>query len=115
MEQVAANSYGGVYPVEGNLQPGGMLSGTLDVPTNYGFYSYYFALEDLEVGRYTVDFGTGTIHSIHATVHEDDTMIIRAQPDPTGNNGRNRYSFDVPPALEGTPLRSASNPQRRRR
>ncbi len=102
MEQVAANSYGGVYPVEGNLQPGGTLSGTLDVPTNYGFYSYYFALEDLEVGRYTVDFGTGTIHSIHATVHEDDTMIIRAQPDPTGNNGRNRYSFDVPPALEGT-------------
>ena len=75
------------------------------MPTNYGFYSYYFALEDLEVGRYTVDFGTGTIHSIHATVRrdgEDDTMIIRAQPDPTGNNGRNRYSFDVPPALEGT-------------
>ena len=105
MEQVAANSYGGVYPVEGNLQPGRMLSGTLDVPTNYGFYSYYFALEDLEVGRYTVDFGTGTIHSIHATVRrdgEDDTMIIRAQPDPTGRKGRNTYSFDVPPALKGT-------------
>ena len=105
MEQVAANSYGGVYPVEGNLQPGRMLSGTLDVPTNYGFYSYYFALEDLEVGRYTVDFGTGTIHSIHATVRrdgEDDVMIIRAQPDPSGSKGRNVYSFDVPPALKGT-------------
>ena len=105
MEQVAANSYGGVYPVEGNLQPGGMLSGTLDVPTNYGFYSYYFALEDLEVGRYTVDFGTGTTQSIHATVRRDgvdDVMIIRAQPDPTGSKGRNVYSFDVPPALKGT-------------
>ena len=105
MEQVAANSYGGVYPVEGNLQPGRMLSGTLDVPTNYGFYSYYFALEDLEVGRYTVDFGTGTIQSIHATVRRDgvdDVMIIRAQPDPTGSKGRNVYSFDVPPALKGT-------------
>ncbi len=103
--QVAANSYGGVYPVEGNLQPGGTLSGTLDVPTNYGFYSYYFALEDLEVGRYTVDFGTGTIHSIHATVRrdgEDDVMIIRAQPDPTGRKGRSTHSFDVRPALKGT-------------
>ena len=105
VQEAAANSYGGFYPVEERLEVGRMLSGTLDVPTNYGFYSYYFALEDLEVGRYTVDFGTGTIHSIHATVRrdgEDDVMIIRAQPDPTSSKGRNRYSFDVPPALEGT-------------
>ena len=38
---------------------GGTLSGTLGVPTNYGIFSYYFAMEGLEVGRYTVDFGTG--------------------------------------------------------
>ena len=33
---------------------------------------------------------------------EDDVMIIRAQPDPSGSKGRNTYSFDVPPALKGT-------------
>ena len=105
MERVAGSGFGRTYRVEGNLQQGGSLSGTLDVPTDYGTNSYYFALEDLEVGRYTVDFGTGTIDSIHATLRrdgQDDTMIIRAQPDPTGRKGIDSHSFDVRPGMEGT-------------
>ena len=105
MEQVAGSGFGRTYRVEGNLQVGGSLSGTLDVPTDYGTNSYYFALEDLEVGRYTVDFGTGTIDSIHATLRRDghdDTMIIRAQPDPTGRKGIDSHSFDVRPGMDGT-------------
>ena len=105
MEQVAGSGFGRTYRVEGNLQQGGSLSGTLDVPTDYGTNSYYFALEDLGVGRYTVDFGTGTIDSIHATLRrdgKDDTMIIRAQPDPTGSKGTSTHSFDVRPGMDGT-------------
>ena len=101
----AGSGFGRTMPLEGRLQPGGTLSGTLDVPTDHGFYSYYFALEDLDVGRYTVDFGTGTIDSIHATLRRDgydDVMIIWAQPDPTGSEGTNSYSFDVRPGTEGT-------------
>ena len=105
MKQVAGSGFGRTYRVEGNLQVGGSLSGTLDVPTDYGTNSYYFALEDLEVGRYTVDFDTGTIDSIHATLRRDghdDTMIIRAQPDPTGRKGIDSHSFDVRPGMDGT-------------
>ena len=105
MEQVAGSGFGRTYRVEGNLQPGGSLSGTLDVPTDYGTNSYYFAMEDLDIGRYTVDFGTGTIDSIHATLRRDgydDTMIVWAQPDPKGSKGTNAHSFDVRPGTEGT-------------
>ena len=81
----AGSGYGRYMPLEGRLQPGGTLSGTLGVPTSSGIFSYYFALEDLEVGRYTVDFGTGGIHSIHHfltdrersdSVDLEDTWII---------------------------------------
>ena len=105
MERVAGSGYGRTMTVKGSLQPDGELSGTLGVPSNYGTLSYYFALEDLEVGRYTVDFGTGTIDSIHATLRRDghdDTMIIRAQPDPTGRKGIDSHSFDVRPGMDGT-------------
>ncbi len=105
VREVAGSGYGREMLVEGHLRVGGSLSGTLGVPTDYGTNSYYFALEDLEVGRYTVDFGTGTIDSIHATLRRDaydDTMIIRAQPDPMGRKGIDSYSFDVRPGMEGT-------------
>ena len=36
MEQVAGSGFGRTYRVEGNLQVGGTMSGTLDVPTDYG-------------------------------------------------------------------------------
>ncbi len=106
MKQVAGSGYGRTMTVKGNLQPGGTLSGTLDVPTSSGIFSYYFALEDLEVGRYTVDFGTGGIHSIHTYLTDrnrtghvtlDDTWIIVDQA-----QGRRSFTFDVRPGREGT-------------
>ena len=102
----AGSGYGRYMPLEGRLQVGGTLSGTLGVPSNYGIFSYYFALEDLEVGRYTVDFGTGGIDSIHhfltdrersGTVDLEDTWIIVAQA-----HGRRSFTFDVRPGMEGT-------------
>ena len=105
MDQVAGSGYGRTMTVKGNLQPGSPLSGTLDVPTA-GIFSYYFALEDLEVGRYTVDFGTGGIHSIHHFLTDrnrtghvtlDDTWVIVAQ-----GHGRRSFTFDVRPGMEGT-------------
>ena len=106
MEQVAGSGYGRTMTVQGNLQPGGTLSGTLGVPTSSGIFSYYFALEDLEVGRYTVDFGTGSIHSIHTYLTDrnrtghvtlEDTWIIVDQ-----GHGRRSFTFDVRPGMEGT-------------
>ena len=105
VREAVGSGYGRTYLLEGRLRVGGELSGTLGVPTDYGTNSYYFALEDLEVGRYTVDFGTGTIDSIHATLRrdgQDDTMITRAEPDPTGRKGIDSHSFDVRPGMEGT-------------
>ena len=101
----AGSGYGRYMPLEGRLQPGGSLSGTLGVPTA-GIFSYYFALEDLEVGRYTVDFGTGGIHSIHHFLTDrnktghvtlDDTWVIVDQ-----GHGRRSFTFDVRPGMEGT-------------
>ena len=106
MDQVAGSGFGRTMTVKGNLQPGGTLSGTLGVPTHYGTFSYYFALEDLEVGRYTVDFGTGGINSIHHFLTDrertghvtlEDTWIIVAQA-----HGRRSFTFDVRPGMEGT-------------
>ena len=51
---MAGSGYGSEYVLQGSLRVGGELSGTLGVPTDYGTNSYYFALEDLDVGRYTV-------------------------------------------------------------
>ena len=106
MKEVAGSGYGRTMLLVGRLQPGGTLSGTLGVPTNYGTFSYYFAMDDLEVGRYTVDFGTGGIDSIHhfltdrersGTVTLEDTWIIVAQA-----HGRRSFTFDVRPGMEGT-------------
>ena len=101
----AGSGYGRFMPLEGRLQLGGTLSGTLGVPTNYGIFSYYFAMEGLEVGRYTVGFGTGGIDSIHhfltdrersGTVTLEDTWIIVDQA-----HGRRSFTFDVRPGMEG--------------
>ena len=100
------SGYGRYMPLEGRLQPGGSLSGTLGVPTNYGIFSYYFAMDNLEVGRYTVDFGTGGIHSIHHFLTDrnrtghvtlDDTWVIVDE-----GHGRRSFTFDVRPGMEGT-------------
>ena len=99
------SGYGRDMFLEGRLQPGGSLSGTLGVPTA-GIFSYYFAMDNLEVGRYTVDFGTGGIHSIHhfltdrersGRVDLNNTWIIVDQA-----YGRRSFTFDVRPGMEGT-------------
>ena len=106
VREVAGSGHGRDMPLEGRLQPGGSLSGTLGVPTNYGIFSYYFAMENLEVGRYTVDFGTGGIDSIHHFLTDrertghvtlEDTWIIVDQA-----HGRRSFTFDVRPGMEGT-------------
>ena len=103
MEQVAGSGYGKTYPVEGNLQPGSTLSGTLPVHDGYFGNPYYFALEDLEVGRYTVSFSTGDIDSIHTFWRRpdnpdlDDVWILTDQA-----FGRSSYTFDVRPHRVGT-------------
>ena len=106
VREVAGSGYGSEYVLQGSLRVGGELSGTLGVPTDYGTNSYYFALEDLDVGRYTVEFNTGGIDSIHhfltdrersGTVTLEDTWIIVAQA-----HGRRSFTFDVRPAMEGT-------------
>ena len=102
----AGSGYGRYMSLKERLQVGGTLSGTLGVPTNYGIFSYYFAMEGLEVGRYTVDFGTGGIDSIHhfltdrersGTVTLEDTWIIVDQA-----HGSRSFTFDVRPGMEGT-------------
>ena len=106
VREVAGSGYGSEYVLQGSLRVGGTLSGTLGVPTNYGTFLYYFAMDDLEAGRYTVDFGTGGIDSIHhfltdrersGTVTLEDTWIIVDQA-----HGRRSFTFDVRPAMEGT-------------
>ena len=106
MVEVADSGYSRTMPLEGRLQPGGSLSGTLGVPTSSGIFSYYFAMDNLEVGRYTVDFGTGGIHSIHHLLTDrgrsgndalEDTWIIVDQ-----GYGRRSFTFDVRPGMEGT-------------
>ena len=102
----AGSGYGRFMSPEGRLQPGGTLSGTLGVPTAGGIFSYYFAMDDLEVGRYTVDFGTGGIHSTHHYLTDrersghvtlEDTWIIVGEA-----YGRRSFTFDVRPGMEGT-------------
>ena len=102
----AGSGYGRFMSLEGRLQVGGTLSGTLGVPTNYGTFSYYFALEDLDVGRYTVEFNTGGIDSIHTFLTDrertglvtlEDTWIIVDQA-----HGRRSFTFDVRPGREGS-------------
>ena len=63
-------------------------------------------MDDLEVGRYTVDFGTGGIHSTHHYLTDrnktghvtlEDTWIIVGEA-----YGRRSFTFDVRPGMEGT-------------
>ena len=105
VREAPGSGYGRNIPLEESLRVGDTLSGTLGVPTA-GIFSYYFAMEDLEVGRYTVDFGTGGIHSIHHFLTDrnktghvtlDDTWVIVDQ-----GHGRRSFTFDVRPGMEGT-------------
>ena len=106
VRELIGSGYGRFMLVEGRLQPGGTLSGTLGVPTSSGIFQYYFAMDNLEVGRYTVDFGTGGIHSIHhfltdrersGRVTLKDTWTIVDQ-----GHGQRSFTFDVRPGMEGT-------------
>ena len=93
--ETAGSGYGKTFPVEGHLELGGTLSGTLPVHDGYFGEPHYFALDGLEVGRYTVSFSTGAIDSIHAlllrgSLPDDDTWLLTDQA-----FGRSSYTFDV--------------------
>ena len=93
--ETAGSGYGKTFPVEGHLELGGTLSGTLPVHDGYFGEPHYFALDGLEVGRYTVSFSTGAIDSIHTlllrgSLSDDDTWLLTDQA-----FGRSSYTFDV--------------------
>ena len=96
METAAGSGYGKFMPLEGRLTPGNELRGTLPVHDGYFGVPYYFALEDLEVGRYTVSFSTGGIDSIHTFWRRpdnpdlDNVWLLTDQA-----FGRSSYTFDV--------------------
>ena len=73
-------------PIEARLEPGDSVSGTFDP-----FTWYYFALDGLTSGRYTVSFSKGAIEAIYAPGN-----LITDQP-----HGAARYTFDV--RSTGTP------------
>ena len=100
VRETAGSGFGKTYPIDGRLLPGGTLSGTLPVHDGYFGKPHYFALDDLEVGRYTVSFSTGGIDSIHTLLRRpgyDDTWLLTDQA-----FGRSSYTFDVRPGREGT-------------
>ena len=74
------------------------------MPVHDGYFGvpYYFALDGLEVGRYTVSFSTGAIDSIHTFLprtagEEDDVWLLTDQA-----FGRSSYTFDVRPHTVGS-------------
>ena len=77
---------GGGKPIEAQLEPGDTVSGTFDP-----FTWYYFALDGLTSGRYTVSFSKGAIEAIYAPGN-----LITDQP-----HGAATYTFDV--RSTGTP------------
>ena len=100
VREVVGSGYGKTFPIDGRLRPGGTLSGTLPVQDGYSGAPHYFALEDLEVGRYTVSFSTGGIDSIHTLLQRpgyDNTWLLTDQA-----FGRSSYTFDVRPGRVGT-------------
>ena len=66
--------------IEAQLEPGDTVSGTFDP-----FTWYYFALDGLTSGRYTVSFSKGAIEAIYAAGN-----LITDQP-----HGAATYTFDV--------------------
>ena len=99
---MAGSGYGKTYPIDGRLTPGSELSGTLPVHDGYFGVPYYFALEDLEVGRYTVSFSTGAIDSIHTFWRRPDNPDLDNVWLMTDQAfGRSSYTFDVPPHTVG--------------
>ena len=76
----------GGEPIEATLEPGDSVSGTFDP-----FTWYYFALDGLTSGRYTVSFSKGAIEAIYAAGN-----LITDQP-----HGAATYTFDV--RSTGTP------------
>ena len=102
VREVAGSGYGKTYPIDGRLTPGSELSGTLPVHDGYFGVPYYFALEDLEVGRYTVSFSTGAIDSIHTFWRRPDNPDLDNVWLMTDQAfGRSSYTFDVPPHTVG--------------
>ena len=97
-----AGGYGKFMPLEGRLTPGNELRGTLPVHDGYFGVPYYFALEDLEVGRYTVSFSTGDIDSIHTFWRRPDNSTLDNVWLLTDQAfGRSSYTFDVRPHRVG--------------
>ena len=103
VREVVGSGYGREMPLEGRLQVGSELSGTLPVHDGYFGKPHYFALDGLEVGRYTVSFSTGGIDSIHTFWRRpdnpdlDDVWLLADQA-----FGRSSYTFDVRPHTVGT-------------
>ena len=102
VREAAGSGYGKTFPVEGNLTPGSELSGTLPVHDGYFGEPHYFALDGMEVGRYTVSFSTGAIDSIHTFWRRPDNPDLDDVWILTQAFGRSSYTFDVRPGREGT-------------
>ena len=100
VREVVGSGYGKTYPINGRLTPGSELSGTLPVHDGYFGNPYYFALDGLEVGRYTVSFSTGDIDSIHTLLRRPGKANVWLLTDQAF--GRSSYTFDVRPGREGT-------------
>ena len=100
VREAAGSGYGRTLPVDGRLRPGSELSGTLPVHDGYSGKPHYFALEDLEVGRYTLSFSTGGIDSIHTLLRRTGKANVWLLTDQAF--GRSSYTFDVRPGREGT-------------
>ena len=73
----------GGEPIEARLEPGDSASGTFDTQNTW----YYFALDGLTPGRYTVSFSKGGIDAIYAPGN-----LITDQPREAAT-----YTFDVRP------------------
>ena len=100
VQEVVGSGYGRTLPIDGRLRPGSELSGTLPVHDGDSGKPHYFALEDLEVGRYTLSCSTGGIDSIHTLLQRpgyNNTWLLTDQA-----FGRSSYTFDVRADRVGT-------------
>ena len=102
VREVVGSGYGKTYPIDGRLTPGSELSGTLPVHDGYFGEPHYFALDGMEVGRYTVSFSTGAIDSIHTFWRRPDNPDLDDVWILTQAFGRSSYTFDVRAGREGT-------------
>ena len=87
--------WGGPKFVQANLEPGDSASGTFEQGT-----WYYFALEGLTSGRYTVSFTRGPIYTLYAPMtgtSGDILYVMTNQP-----RGAKTHAFDVHPRTTQT-------------